>query len=140
MIKKGNLVLAWNGSSEMFAKKYIYLTSIQGAVKPHICVSKNSELAYASGNNFHIAQFDNIRELDYVGAFPKKESIAMSEIDKIAESQGLLDSKQISEILNVSQSAVRNYFSDGRLEKVKVGFRTFVKPSELNEFIKGIKE
>ena len=60
--KRGEIVLAWDNNEEN-AKERIFLTQIEGASNPYICVDKYSEQSFINGNKFSVCPWKNIKPL-----------------------------------------------------------------------------
>jgi hypothetical protein len=60
--KRGDRVLVWD-SDEEYAEERIFLTEIEGAEYPYVCVSKNSEKLFEEGKYFTICDRKYIKPL-----------------------------------------------------------------------------
>jgi hypothetical protein len=63
--KRGDKVLVWDDNEEN-AKECIFLTEIEGAKFPYICVNTISEEAFINGNTFHPTFWKNIKPLPII--------------------------------------------------------------------------
>jgi hypothetical protein len=60
--KRGDKVLVWD-DDESRAKERIFLTKIEGAIHPYVCVHKGYESAFLEGKLFHTYSYENCKPL-----------------------------------------------------------------------------
>jgi len=63
-IQAGTKVLVSSGDGDGGWVERIFLTSVQGAWYPYVCVDKHSEDEYLAGNAFDISLWFDLKEID----------------------------------------------------------------------------
>lgn len=87
----------------------------------------------ADGGNVQlVVKVDDLKEL--CSYFVKQEFERLNNL-KEQENDGMLDTKQVMEMLNVKEATLGRWHQNGYLTHIKVGFRNYYKREDVYEIL-----